>query len=207
MTEDQHTRKLASQKAYREKNKEILALKAKEWAKKNPDKVKNIQQRYNEKNQEKLSARYKQEWQRRKVQMTDEQRDAAKNRRQEWVSRNFEKDREIKRVWAKNHPEKRSIFAPEKRNAVTAKRRAKKLQATPIWFDELDDFILQEAYSLAKLREGVTGIKWHVDHIIPLQGKNVCGLHCWNNVQVIPALVNLSKGNSFKGENHGLTCW
>lgn len=197
MTEEQHAKKLASQKAYRQRNKEILALKAKEWAKKNPDKVKNIQKRYIENNKDKLSERYKQEWQTRKVHMTEQQREDAKKRRQEWVASNFEKDREIKRRWAKDHPEKRSTLAPEKRNAITAKRRAKKLQATPVWFGELDDFILREAYSLAKLREGVTGVKWHVDHIIPLQGKNVCGLHCWNNVQVIPALVNLSKGNSF----------
>lgn len=61
--------------------------------------------------------------------------------------------------------------------------------------DELTEFIFEEAYLLSRLREKITGFKWHIDHIIPLNGENVSGLHVWNNLQVIPASVNLSKGN------------
>jgi hypothetical protein len=61
--------------------------------------------------------------------------------------------------------------------------------------DELTELVFQEAYDLCKQREKNTNIKWHIDHIIPLNGKRVSGLHVWNNLQVIPALVNLSKGN------------
>lgn len=64
--------------------------------------------------------------------------------------------------------------------------------------DELSELVSEEAYDLAKLRELDTNVKWHVDHIIPLNGRNVCGLHTWNNLQVIPAVVNLSKGNRVK---------
>jgi len=61
--------------------------------------------------------------------------------------------------------------------------------------DELTEFVFEEAYNLCRLREQITGFKWHIDHIIPLNGQKVSGLHVWNNLQVIPASVNLSKGN------------
>lgn len=196
---EQKAKKLAAQKRYREKNKEVLKEKSIKWAKDNPEKVKEIQKRYAESNKDKLIQRWKDEWIDRKSRRTQEQIAAAEIRRQKWKSENPDKVKESSRTWAKNNPDKRSIWPSEKRNAVTAKRRAKKLSATPSWFQELDDFVLKEAYLLAKLREKTTGMKWHVDHIIPLQGKDVCGLHCWNNVQVIPAAINLSKGNSFQG--------
>lgn len=74
-------------------------------------------------------------------------------------------------------------------------RRALRLGATPSWFGELDAFVLEEAGTLARLRAERFGFPWHVDHMIPLKGRKACGLHCASNVQVIPAAVNISKGN------------
>lgn len=76
--------------------------------------------------------------------------------------------------------------------ARIAKRRAIKKNAKVPWANE---FFLQEAYLLAKLRTTVTGFPWEVDHIVPLQSGHVCGLHVEHNVQVIPASANKSKGN------------
>ena len=73
-------------------------------------------------------------------------------------------------------------------------RRAKKLNATVEWRNQ---FLIDEMYDLARLRTKVTGIEWHVDHIIPLKHKLICGLHVEDNLQVIPAIENLRKGNSF----------
>lgn len=78
------------------------------------------------------------------------------------------------------------------------KRRAVKLKANPGWDKELTDFVVKEATVLVSLRNTITNIKWHVDHIVPLRGKLVCGLHVWNNFAVIPALLNLRKHNNFE---------
>jgi hypothetical protein len=80
----------------------------------------------------------------------------------------------------------------------TAKRRAVKLNATYSESSELNIFITKEAYHLSKIREAATNIRWHVDHIIPLVNDRVCGLHVGINLQVIPAYINLVKGNTFK---------
>lgn len=75
------------------------------------------------------------------------------------------------------------------------RRRAAELNSIPSWFGELDDFVITEASALAEQRKAETGINWHVDHMIPLQAKNACGLHCAENIQVIPEVINLHKLN------------
>ena len=83
----------------------------------------------------------------------------------------------------------------EKLRAAWAAYHARKLQATPAWNSELDDLVFAEAFAIAKAREKVAGAKWHVDHIVPLRSKVVCGLHTGRNIQVIPAAENRSKSN------------
>jgi hypothetical protein len=105
-------------------------------------------------------------------------------------------------VWAQNNPDKVAasrkhweIANPEKVAAVKVARRARAREAKPAWYGELDEFVIREAHLLCKDREAATGVPHHVDHIIPLRGKTVSGLHCGDNVQVIPAAENLQKGN------------
>jgi hypothetical protein len=74
-----------------------------------------------------------------------------------------------------------------------------KINRTPQWLDKDDGWVIQEIYELSYKRTKMTGIKWHVDHIIPLQGKLVSGLHVPANLQVIPAIINMGKGNKFNG--------
>ncbi len=78
-------------------------------------------------------------------------------------------------------------------NARANKYRANKLQATPAWAD-LEKIKL--VYEKAKWLESITGLKYHVDHVIPLQNKDVCGLHVWENLQILEASINLQKNNN-----------
>lgn len=73
------------------------------------------------------------------------------------------------------------------------KRKMSIKQATPNWLSEFDNLFIKEIYSLAVLRSKATGVKYQVDHIIPLHGKNVCGLHVPSNLQLLTAEENLKK--------------
>ena len=73
------------------------------------------------------------------------------------------------------------------------KRRARIKGALPPWFGELDEFVLTEAAELCVRRATATGLPWEIDHMIPLLATRASGLHCANNVQVIPQWLNRSK--------------
>jgi len=110
----------------------------------------------------------------------------------EFKSENSRKVRE----WARNNPEK--VLEQ------SARKRATKLKRVPKWLTKDDKWIMQEIYRLAQDRTKLTGIEWHVDHIIPLRGKYVSGLHVPSNLRVIEKAHNLTKSNKFYEElNHG----
>lgn len=110
-----------------------------------------------------------------------------KSRNKDWFDNNTDRHKELMR--------KNSIVNRHKYNARDAKRRAAELQATPSWADHEQ---IARIYKLRKKVSDKTGVIHHVDHIIPLQGKNVCGLHVENNLAVVPAKMNLSKSNKYE---------
>jgi len=104
-----------------------------------------------------------------------------------WKATNSEKDKVRQAAYRKSNPEKFVSYAQ--------KRRSMRLKAVPAWANDFDDFVMEEASELARLRQSLTGFKWHVDHIVPLKSSLVCGLHWAANLQVIPASANISKSN------------
>lgn len=85
-----------------------------------------------------------------------------------------------------------------KHAAHEAKRNGAKLNATPKWLtkEQLDEIkqiyldcqILSDAFNF-------DGYGYHVDHIMPLRGVEICGLHVPWNLRIIPAIENCKKGN------------
>lgn len=116
------------------------------------------------------------------------------NRCSIYRTNNKEKYLEYSRKWRKSDIDRYRKLSLKQ----TSLRRARKLQATFNEMSEWHQFLLDEIYDLSYLRSKITGIIWHVDHIIPLKSKLVCGLHHPNNLQVIPATENLRKGNRLK---------
>jgi len=107
------------------------------------------------------------------------------------------KDNPVYKQKMKEYASKYKIEKAGKVNNDTAKRRAAKLQRTPKWLTSDDKWMIEQAYELATLRKKLFGFDWHVDHIIPLQGELVSGLHVPTNLQVIPGRENESKSNRY----------
>jgi hypothetical protein len=95
--------------------------------------------------------------------------------------------REVKRLWRKNNL---GLVL-----ADCAKRRAAKLKRTPKWLTPFDKLKIECLYQLAAMRNRESDRKWHVDHIILLQGAFVSGLHVPDNLRVILAIDNMRKSN------------
>ena len=76
----------------------------------------------------------------------------------------------------------------------TNKRRARKLNATVSWANE--EKILN-IYMQARRKKDQSGKPYAVDHIVPLKGENICGLHIESNLRIILQSTNASKGFSF----------
>lgn len=119
-----------------------------------------------------------------------------------------EKAREKALKWKRANPEKAAQVSKKtrqkNRSRVIANKaiyRATKYSRTPNWLTEDDRWMIREIYALAVLRTKMLGFPWHVDHIIPLRGKNVCGLHVPRNLQVIPGVENTRKNNKFEVDN------
>ena len=145
------------------------------WRKQNPQKV----------NAQKRSWRSRNVEHARALNLANQKKNRAsanvRNRR--WRAAHLEQANANSARWAKANP--------GKRNARAARYRSAQLRATPKWADRLE---IQKVYDLAA-RFRSLGCDFHVDHVIPLQGKNVCGLHVHNNLEIIEARTNRSKSN------------
>ena len=101
-----------------------------------------------------------------------------------WISENVEKVRQIKADYKKRNP--------HKGRADAMKRKARKRMAQPAWLTPEQIWQIEEIYRQAASRDGGP---WHVDHIVPLAGKTVCGLHVPWNLRIVSVYENVTKQN------------
>jgi hypothetical protein len=109
----------------------------------------------------------------------------------EWGRKRYLKHRkhilEASKKWKRNNP--------GKINAMSAKRRAALLQATPPWLNRSQWQAIESVYIEANRISRETGKPYHVDHVQPLQSNVVCGLHVPWNLQILPGHENLVKSS------------
>lgn len=161
-------------RVYREGNRKKINDSVKEYYVRNREKVLKNAKNYRTKNKDLLAQVRKEEYPTRK----------------QYFKRIYEEQKQS--ILQKNKEYHR--LNPHIRTAATAKRRAIKLNATPPWVDAK---ALVKIYKKRKAMQDELGIKMQVDHIIPLNGGDVCGLHVPWNLRVIPATDNLRKSTSY----------
>jgi polyferredoxin len=117
-------------------------------------------------------------------------KDTYKARSKLWNNKNQHKIKLKDKIWYK--------FNSALSVAASAKYRATKLQATPNWLTTNHLKQMQSLYKLAQTLKRLNNVIYHVDHIIPLTGENVSGLHVPWNLQILTKRDNLSKSNKVR---------
>ena len=108
-------------------------------------------------------------------------------------------------AWGRRNPDKMAQYQrtknakrPGQRNLWTMNYRTAKAERMPPWLNAGEVFEMECVYNYCSALRA-TGLDYHVDHIVPLRGETVSGLHAPWNLQVLPGRDNMSKGNSFNG--------
>lgn len=171
--EDNTETVIARTNEYQKKHKEHRAARKRDKYHADPEKYRNIDREWRKANPEKVLRPC------RRYRKNHPEKVRAAYRR--YYYSNSEKLKLKRKEWYKNNKAKSAFYS--------AKRRAKKKLATPVWADQT---IIKEFYTEANYLQG------SVDHIIPLNHSLVCGLHYEFNLQTIPLLDNIVKNNNFE---------
>ena len=208
LTEDARiARKRAMDKIWNENNKERLKVYHAQYRKDHAEQRRSGNAAWRDKNLEKLRASHRDYWRiyslenkekiklsrsKRKEQQRiyDAERRASNPDKQKayasaYYENNRDKVKSTKDAWRSANLHKWA--------AICQGSRARKLQAIPAWADlsAIKDVYIEARYQ-----------QLHVDHIIPLKSNIVCGLHVWDNLQLLSQRENSLKGNKFDPEDY-----
>ena len=140
--------------------------------------------------QERQRARYyanREQYLERKREYYQENKDDIRKKQKVYCDANREKLRQSNKEWRERNYEQHTHNC--------RMYRYRKYQAVPSWLTKEDKAEITAIYKQCKQTTEETGVLHHVDHIIPINGENVSGLHVAWNLQVVPATYNLSKKN------------
>lgn len=131
---------------------------------------------------------YKREWVRKKRASDPAYAEKLRERSREYYAKTgLQPSAEAKAAWKKRN--KAAV------NQEASRRRKNVRNATPPWADEQ---AIDYVYHAAQVIGEVYGGTPHVDHVIPINGKNVCGLNVHTNLQLLSRTANLQKGNRYE---------
>lgn len=159
-------------KVITEEQKIKARIRQKRYALKNKETVLLASKTWNQKNKEKMNEAAKRHFEKVKDNI-------------EFKIKNSEKTRE----WAKNNPHKVA--------EMSANKRATKLKRIPVWLTDEQKKKIKEYYMTARILTSSFDEVFHVDHIVPLRGKLVSGLHVPWNLTILTAEENMRKSNKF----------
>lgn len=152
--------------------------------------------KYRQKNRQKLNEvarrhyyENKQEIQLKRKVYRDKVKDHIRQKNQQYYIDNSKRLKLETKKHRQNHP--------EKVNADSALKRARKRERTPKWLTKEHKKRIEDIYKTALEMTEATGVEHHVDHIVPLCGENVSGLHLPWNLQILTVEENMKKYNKF----------
>lgn len=145
------------------------------WRADNRDKIRASQQRYYESNKEVCDQRA--------LDCQKQNKDRYSKIKMDWAAKNRDRHLEIRRAsYARNSA----------KEIERVRRRQGRIRQGESSMSQAELAEVQGMYDFCKIFKG-----FEVDHIVPLNGKNVSGLHILGNLQVMSISANRSKGNSF----------
>jgi hypothetical protein len=171
---------LADNNVYYHSNKEAHQALCKRWRAENPDRAKEICRNDYQRNKDSVLSRTKQYYY--------DNKETYTQYKQQWRNNNGARiSQTVKAYRTKN------LFVVRVKDAIhAARKRALKTQATPLWANVQ---AIENIYLMCQQKTMETGVEYHVDHIIPLKGKKVSGLHVENNLRIITQSENCRKSN------------
>ena len=181
----------AQKKKYYEANKEAISVQQKKYYEANKEAISVQVSKYKLENKEAISVQKKKYYKANKEAILAQQK------------KRYEADTEAVKAQAKKwRLDNKEYIAAQKKKYYMANKAAhgrrnaeRRALVSNYHMTDHDKFALEEAFILARLREEIMGGIWHVDHIVPVKHPDACGLNSAANLQVVPAVWNLSKGN------------